>query len=63
MLLTHKRSCSSQRAGKLMKQWKTALENDSSAHLVVAATGSKRKAVCFVAFRGFASTADRSPGC
>lgn len=46
-----------------MKQWKTALENDSSAHLVVAATGSKRKAVCFVAFRGFASTADRSPGC
>jgi len=32
------------RAGKLMKEWKTALLNDSSAHLVVAATGSKRKA-------------------
>lgn len=45
----HKRSCASQRAGKLMKEWKTALLNDNSANLVVATTGSKRKAVCFVA--------------
>ncbi|KAF8799055.1 Ku DNA-binding complex, Ku70 subunit [Phlegmacium glaucopus] len=31
------------RAGKLMKEWKTALVNDSSANLVVPITGSKRK--------------------
>lgn len=41
----------SQRAGKLMKEWKTALSNDSSANLVVATTGSKRKAVGLVSFR------------
>ena len=45
----HKRSCASQRAGKLMKEWKTALLKDNSANLVVATTGSKRKAVCIVA--------------
>ena len=42
----HKRSCAFQRAGKLMKEWKTALSNHSSSHLLVATTGSKRKAVC-----------------
>ena len=47
----YKRSCASQRAGKLMKEWKTALLKDNTANLVVATTGSKRKAVCFVAKR------------
>ncbi|KAF8149083.1 SPOC like C-terminal domain-containing protein [Crassisporium funariophilum] len=32
------------RAGKLMKEWKEAILNDSSANLVVPAAGSKRKA-------------------
>jgi len=37
-------SLSSQRAGKLMKDWKIALVNDDSANTVIV-TGSKRKAV------------------
>ena len=45
----HKRSCASQRAGKLMKEWKMALLKDKTTGLVIATTGSKRKAVCFVA--------------
>jgi len=32
------------RAGQLMKEWKMALVNDESANIVVATTGSKRKA-------------------
>jgi hypothetical protein len=41
-----------QRAGKLMKEWKLTLLDDPTANMVVATTGSKRKAVC-VRFTGF----------
>jgi ATP-dependent DNA helicase 2 subunit 1 len=34
-----------QRAGKLLGEWKSAVNNDESANVTVATTGSKRKAV------------------
>jgi hypothetical protein len=46
-----------------MKEWKAALLNDNSTNLVVATTGSKRKAVCFVALQEIVSTTDRCLGC
>lgn len=34
-----------QRAGNLLKEWRELVANDESAQIIIAATGSKRKAV------------------